>query len=113
LLEMNPRATPTCHLRFKAPSLPSSLFLAVTGEQPNSDIREVSQDTIALFPNRVSQQSLHPYFDDVPDEEPKFIYACRRLGSLRKILGKRNRGTLSKDVNQRLSINYNPGRDAF
>jgi ATP-grasp domain len=113
LLEMNPRATPTCHLRFKAPSLPSSLFLAVTGEQPNSDIREVSQDTIALFPNRVSQQSLHPYFDDVPDEEPKFIYACRRLGSLRKILGKRNRGTLSEDFNQRLSINYNPGRDAF
>lgn len=113
LLEMNPRATPTCHLRFKAPSLPSSLFLAVTGEQPDSDIREVSQDTIALFPNRVSQQYLHPYFDDVPDEEPKFIYACRRLGLLRKILGKRTRGTLSEDPNQKIVNKLQSWKDAF
>jgi hypothetical protein len=91
-LEMNPRATPTCHLHFKTLSLPASLFLRVTGEQPNSDVREVPQDTIALFPNRVSQRSLHPYFDDAPEDELEFVNACSRSSLLRKILGKRARG---------------------
>ena len=75
---MNPRATPTCHLRFGAPSLPASLFATVTGEKPRNDAREVPQDTIAVFPNRVSQQSSYSYFDDVPEEEPEFIDACKR-----------------------------------
>jgi hypothetical protein len=56
---------------------------------------------------------LHPYFDDVPDEEPKFIYACRRLGSLRKILGKRNRGTLSEDLNLKMVNKLQSREDAF
>jgi hypothetical protein len=100
-LEMNPRATPTCHLRFKAPSLPASLFLAVTGDQPNNDVREVSHDTIAIFPNRVSQQSLYSYFDDVPLEEPEFIAACKKPGFLRKILSKIARRTPSESLNQK------------
>jgi hypothetical protein len=92
LLEMNPRATPTCHLRFKAPSLPASLFFAVTKTRPNSDIPEVPKEMIAIFPNRVSQQFLYPYFDDVPYEEPEFVAACQRPGFLRKILAIRAAG---------------------
>jgi predicted ATP-grasp superfamily ATP-dependent carboligase len=99
-LEMNPRATPTCHLRFKGPSLPASLFSTVTGEPPRNDVREVPQDTIAVFPNRVSKQSLHSYFDDVPEEEPEFIDACRRSSFLRKILGgKKEHGPFPGDRN--------------
>jgi carbamoyl-phosphate synthase L subunit-like protein len=77
-LEMNPRATPTCHLRFKAPSLAASLFSALTGEQPRDDVREVPLPMIAIFPNRVSQNSHHSYFDDTPAEEPEFRNASKR-----------------------------------
>ncbi len=102
-LEMNPRATPTCHLRFKAPSLPASLFSTATGKQPSNDVREVPQDTIAVFPNRVSQQSLHSYFDDAPEEEPEFIDACKRSSFLRKLLGrKKERGTIPGNLNDKI-----------
>jgi ATP-grasp domain len=88
LLEMNPRATPTCHMRFGAPSLPASLFTNVAGTQPHDDIREIPQDLIAVFPNRVSRQSLHSYFDDAPEGEEEFVEASKRLSFLRKIFGK-------------------------
>jgi hypothetical protein len=106
-LEMNPRATPTCHLRFRAPSLPSSLFSTVAGEQPSNDVPEVPQDTIAVFPNRVPQQSLHSYFDDAPEEEPEFIDACKRPGFLRKLLGReKERGTIPGTSTIRSYYNY-------
>jgi hypothetical protein len=88
LLEMNPRATPTCHLRFKAPSLPAALFSAVAGRHPNDDVRELPHDMIAVFPNRVSRQALHSYFDDAPEGEEEFVEASRRPSFLAKILGK-------------------------
>jgi len=92
-LEMNPRVTPACHLRFRAPSLAAALFLKLTGEQPSSEIREVPEDMIALFPNRVSTKSgQYSYFDDVPEEEPAFVKACRRAQFRRKILGWRKFG---------------------
>jgi ATP-grasp domain len=88
LLEMNPRATPTCHLRFGAPSLPASLFSAVAGRQPNDDVREVPQDMIAVFPNRVSQQSLHSYFEDAPEGEQDFVEASKKSAFLGAILAR-------------------------
>ena len=84
-LEMNPRATPTCHLRSQAPSLAASLYLAVTGEQPNDDVREVPPDMISIFPNRVSRKFLHPYFDDEPADEPEFVDACYKSIFLARI----------------------------
>jgi hypothetical protein len=95
-LEMNPRATPSCHLRSKAPSLPAVLFLKLTGEQPNNDVRETPQDTIALFPNRLSNKPRsHPYFIDAPEGEHAFVGACHRPTFLRRISGKGVRGILS------------------
>jgi hypothetical protein len=89
LLEMNPRATPACHLRSRAPSLPASLFLKLTGQLPDNDVREVPQDAIALFPNRVSKkQRLLPYFDDLPEGETAFVDAYRRSVLLRKVAAK-------------------------
>jgi hypothetical protein len=97
-LEMNPRATPTCHLRFNAPSLPASLFSAVTGERPGNDVREVPQCMIALFPNRVLQKFRHAYFDDTPAEEPEFRDACKRSRFLRKILGRKKDATRPRQL---------------
>jgi len=89
LLEMNARVTPACHLRFKAPSLPAALFLELTGGRPNIDVREVPTDVVALFPNRISNEATLPYFDDVPEEEPDFVNACRRSRFFREINWKR------------------------
>jgi predicted ATP-grasp superfamily ATP-dependent carboligase len=86
LLEMNPRVTPACHLRLKAPSLAAALFLQLTGEPPHSDTKEVPKERIALFPNRVSKKAaLYPYFDDTPEEESAFLEACRRSRFLRRM----------------------------
>ena len=93
LLEMNPRATPTCHLCIKKPSLPASLFSAVTGSEPDSEIRVLQHKTIALFPTELSEISciIDPSISicsDVPDEEPQFVDACRMPDTgLFKMLG--------------------------
>lgn len=85
-VEMNPRVTPACHLRFRAPSLPAALLLQLTGELAESDTREVPEERIALFPNRISNDArLHPYFDDTPEEEPAFLEACHRSRFLRRL----------------------------
>ncbi len=103
LLEINPRATPTCHLRFGAPSLPASLFSAVTGRQPNDDVREVPQDMVAVFPNRISQQSLHSYFDDAPEGEQEFVEASKRSGFLGKILARmKPQATIYRRLDKRI-----------
>jgi hypothetical protein len=87
-VEMNPRVTPACHLRFESPSLPAALFLQLTGELAASDSREVPRERIALFPNRISKEARsHPYFDDTPDGEPAFLEACRRSRLLRRLTG--------------------------
>lgn len=105
LLEMNPRATPSCHLRFKAASLPAAFFLELTGKQPADDVRELPQDTIALFPNRLKKKrALHLYFDDVPEDEPEFVKASRQSTLLQKISRKRKfRGAISKPFSKKLT----------
>jgi hypothetical protein len=85
-LEMNPRVTPACHLRFKTrSSLPTALFLELTGEQPSIDVRQIPSDVVALFPNRVSKEAAPPYFDDVPEQESAFVNACRRSRFFREM----------------------------
>jgi len=104
-LEMNPRVTPACHLRLKAPSLPAALFLQLTGELPASDTREVPEERIALFPNRVSKKAaLQPYFDDTPEGEPAFLQACHRPQLLRMIAGRINfRGAAYKQLDKKIT----------
>jgi len=85
-LEMNPRVTPACHLRFEAASsLPAALFSELTGEKPRIDVRQIPSDIVALFPNRVSREAQPSYFDDVPEEESAFVNACRRSRFFREI----------------------------
>ena len=82
LLEMNPRATPTCHLYVQAPSLPASLFFATTGMEPVNEIQPLQHKTVALFPNDLKEVDCtialpSSICSDVPDNEPQFVEACR------------------------------------
>lgn len=84
-LEMNPRTTPACHLRFGGPSLAASLFIKLEGKLPNSDVREVPHDTIALFPNGTARKrSIDNYFEDLPEEEPAFVESCLKSAFLKR-----------------------------
>ena len=106
-LEINPRATPTCHLRFKGPSLPASLFAAVTGKAPQNDVREVPLGTIAVFPNRVSKESLHSYFDDVPAEEDfDFIEAMQEDELIAQDFEQKERTRCYSGRPQRQNVRY-------
>ncbi len=84
-LEMNARVTPACHLRFEASSLPAALFFELTGEKPSVDVRQIPSDIVGIFPNRVSKETPHQYFDDVPEEEGAFLNACRSSRFFREI----------------------------
>jgi predicted ATP-grasp superfamily ATP-dependent carboligase len=85
-IEMNPRVTPSCHLRSGSPSLAAALFLQLTGKLAERDTRDVPKERIALFPNRISNEARsYPYFDDTPEEEPAFLEACRRSRLLRRL----------------------------
>jgi ATP-grasp domain-containing protein len=98
LLEMNPRVTPTCHLRTSLPSLPASLFAAITGALPHGDVRVLPHDTVAIFNSLTPFDYAHvswPVFDDTPDGEPAFINACRNMEQ-RRFLYKFVRRWLSK-----------------
>ena len=50
-LEMNPRATPTCHICTVNDDLPSSLFAQVTGMKPNDGRCIVDEQAFTLFPS--------------------------------------------------------------
>jgi predicted ATP-grasp superfamily ATP-dependent carboligase len=51
LLELNPRATPVCHLAVAdGTHLPSALYRDLTGREPSSTARTISNSLIALFP---------------------------------------------------------------
>jgi hypothetical protein len=101
-LEMNPRATPTSHLRFRAPSLPASLFSTVTGRRPNNDVQEVPQEMIAIFPNRVSRQSLHPYFDDTPEGEQEFVTASKTSGFFVRFWARQNNSEIYRKPDNKI-----------
>ena len=81
LIEMNPRATPVCHLSVgKNRDLISPLFAKLTAVSQRSDIPVVEGDTVALFPNEwwrdPSSAYLQSAYHDVPWEEPDFVRAC-------------------------------------
>ncbi|MGD0892949.1 MAG: ATP-grasp domain-containing protein [Terracidiphilus sp.] len=81
LIEMNPRATQTCHLPLgTAHNLPSALIACAAGEAKPESASVTERDVIALFPlewqNDPASQFLRSGYHDVPWEEPKLVQAC-------------------------------------
>jgi len=87
LLEMNPRATPICHLRLGAGRDPVGALVArLCGAAAPQRPAETRCDTIALFPEADLQLRGHPIlagaYQDRPIREPRLVRALmrRRLG---------------------------------
>ena len=82
LIELNPRATPSCHLCLaNGTDLAGALFARVTGTpaRKRTPIPTLN-DTIAFFPQELQRASNSEYlascFHDVPWNEPDFVQAC-------------------------------------
>ena len=80
-LEMNPRATPTCHLSARADSLVGALFTQITGKKPLADTARMSKDLLILFPGELCDQNdclrlLPRCCSDAPVDDISFIKAC-------------------------------------
>ncbi len=97
LIEMNPRATQTCHLPLgPGRDLPAALWSALSGE-PLADTKSVTEKSeIALFPlewqRNPASRFLATAYHDVPWDEPELLRAC-----VRKLLepGSRPAGTMA------------------
>jgi hypothetical protein len=85
LIEMNPRVTPICHLRFAdGTSLPATIFAKMAGRSVTPKSPIVDAETIVLFPGGLwrhdrscALSSLYlSSYHDVPWDEPEFISAC-------------------------------------
>jgi acetyl/propionyl-CoA carboxylase alpha subunit len=81
LIEMNPRATQTCHLPLGGGrNLPAALWAILSGE-PIPDTKSITEKKeIALFPQEWQRNPashfLSAAYHDVPWEEPELIRAC-------------------------------------
>ena len=81
LIEMNPRATPICHLPLGAGrNLPAALYAQLAGSPPPALPATIERDAIALFPGEWSRNPASPYlrsgYHDVPWDEPGLIRDC-------------------------------------
>ena len=79
LIELNPRATQTVHLRMGAGrDAANALYAAVTGDHTREPVNEVNCDTIALFPQEWREplgDFPGPIFHDLPRNEPALLKA--------------------------------------
>ena len=80
LIEVNPRATQTAHLRMGAGrDAANALFAAVTGKSGGGPVNEINSDTIALFPNESlrdpASEFLKTACHDIPRGEPALLEA--------------------------------------
>jgi biotin carboxylase len=71
LIEINPRATPICHLALGAGrNLPSALFASLSGQPPRNGASATDCDIIALFPQEWQRDPASVYlrcgYHDVP-----------------------------------------------
>jgi biotin carboxylase len=82
LLEINPRATPTTHLRTSAGSLAFALRLALTGTGTKPEPLYRTGERIALFPQEWHRDPESDFLktarNDTPWNEPEFVRACLR-----------------------------------
>jgi len=78
LIEVNPRATPICHLSLgKGSDLPAALCSQLTGGHVELPRTSIDGDVIALFPGEwrrnPTSQALHEAYHDVPWGEPGLV----------------------------------------
>jgi len=78
LIEVNPRATPTCHLSIGADrSLPLALFSQITARPPRALPTAIHQSIIAMFPGEWQRDPFSTYlvsaYHDVPWHESKLV----------------------------------------
>ena len=80
LIEMNPRATPICHLPLgPGHDLPAALCAQLSGA-PSAWREPIEQDVVALFPGEWRRQPASPYLNsahhDIPWDEPELVRDC-------------------------------------
>jgi hypothetical protein len=78
LIEMNPRATPICHLPLGVGrDLPAALYAQLTGSPPAATAVAIDHDVIALFPGEWRRQATSSHvrqdYHDVPWDEPGLV----------------------------------------
>ena len=83
LIEMNPRATQTCHLPLgTGHNLPVALAAAVSEEAQPQTASVTDGEVIALFPLEWQNDGASPFlrtaYHDVPWEEPRLVQFCAR-----------------------------------
>jgi hypothetical protein len=84
LIELNPRATPICHLPLGAGrNLPLALYSRLVGKPVPSIAPAISNSAIAMFPGEWHRDPLSPYlrssFHDVPWTESALVRDCVEL----------------------------------
>jgi hypothetical protein len=86
-LEMNPRATPTCHICAANENLSGSFFSKLTGAHPKDADCVIYQNPFTLFPygtRRPLQMVLDlPKEKGAPVDEPEYVKRCRAQESSR------------------------------
>lgn len=78
LIEMNPRATPTCHLPLgEGRNLPAALYQQLTGIAPRTLPANIAHEVIALFPGELYRDPASAHltsdYHDIPWSEPQLI----------------------------------------
>jgi len=81
LIEINPRATPICHLPLAAgQNLPAALYTQLAGIPPRAPSAMIDHDVIAMFPGEWRRDPASPYlrsdYHDIPWDEPALIQDC-------------------------------------
>ena len=78
-LEMNLRATPTCHLCPPGQDLAGSFFSQIAGGSPRANNPIMKEKIFSLFPAKApnANTSNAIIWDDAPKDEPDYINACR------------------------------------
>ncbi len=103
LIEMNPRATPICHLGILNGNLSAAMFRQIAGADPSVEIPLVKERTIALFPGELRRSARSAYlsssYHDLPSDQPEFVKACLRQ-KMKKSLGFRFRMRRTETLDQ-------------
>lgn len=81
LIEINPRATPICHLPLgMGRNLPAALYMQLTGSPPIELPTMIDHDVIALFPGEWHRDPESSYlrsnYHDIPWDESGLIQEC-------------------------------------
>ncbi len=84
LIEINPRATPICHLALsRERNLPAAIYMQLTGALPHNAPATIQHDVIAMFPGELRRNPASSFlqlaFHDVPWGESGLIQDCLDL----------------------------------